>query len=694
MPPIALPPLVKAKLSPPQVDDACLRTDTMELLTKLFRRRVTLLCAPAGYGKTTVALEAIHRLDLRTVWYKLDVLDQDPVVLIASLVEALSRLHPGFGQTIRDRLANAHDVPYPIEQMTAELVAEVTEVVDEDLHIVLDDYHEAADSSALNATLDYLVANLPANIRFIVLSRYEPAFGTGKLRLEGELGVIGVEQLRFGPDEVVEVMARRSGKRMSAVRAEALADLTEGWPASVVLAAMAVPLVGVDALENALADPRLRQDVFSYLAEQVYARETPEVRAFLRRTCCLDHVSADLADRVGAPRRAHRILAHLRANGAFTFATDQDGTYRYHSLFQEFLRQKTVQEDGSDRFHRLQLDTAAALEATGDVEKAVDLCLVANESRRALDVVARAGEKNLDAFRSDTLDSWLERLPEQIKHDEPWARLLEGQLHMRAGRFDEALRHQAAAAERFETTSDRRGLYQALSAQERTLYWQGDTGAAAEACRRALDVADSDEQRVHTLISLGAALQSECRWSDAEEALTEARSLAGGSIPAERARLAGHAIYAAMHTGQYRLAMWLVANDAPLVASEGSPSLQAAYLNVAATAHLYLGEWPSARELIDAARELSAWYGYIFLDAIFDDGEAAAARCIGCQGGIPATPDPAATAPSIADDDDGRTIALAMPARRRGARGRMPRPASGTDGLSKPSGRPCPPTRT
>ena len=93
----------------------------MELLTKLFRRRVTLVCAPAGYGKTTVAARGHPiSLGLHTVWYKLDVLDQDPVDPDRLARRSPLSPPPGFGQTIRDRLANAHDVPYPIEQMTAE----------------------------------------------------------------------------------------------------------------------------------------------------------------------------------------------------------------------------------------------------------------------------------------------------------------------------------------------------------------------------------------------------------------------------------------------------------------------------------------------------------------------------------------------------------------------------------------------
>ena len=219
----------------------------------------------------------------------------------------------------------------------------------------------------------------------------------------------------------------------------------------------------MEALESALSDPRLKQDVFSYLAEQVYSRESEEVRTFLRRTCCLDHVSSDLAKRVGAPRKAHRILAHLLANGAFTFATAEQDTFRYHSLFREFLRQKSVQEDGPESFHRLQLTTADALEAHGDTQRAVDLCLAANEPRLGLAVIARAGALNLDAFRSDTLEAWIDRLPDDIRRHEPWARLVAAEVDMRAGRFDDAVQHIDDALESIcGQGRDRHDLYRAL----------------------------------------------------------------------------------------------------------------------------------------------------------------------------------------------------------------------------------------
>lgn len=646
----AVPPLVKAKLLPPRLSDACLRPSTLASLEESFRRRLTLVCAPAGYGKTTVTLEAVRRLGLRSVWYKLDVLDQDPIALIASLVEALSALHEGFGQTIRDRLANAHDVPYPIEQMAAEFVAEATETIVDDVHLLLDDYHEAADSRSLNVTLDYLVANLPPTMRFVVLSRYEPAFEVGKLKLDGQFGIVGIEELRFGPDEVLEVVSRRTGTSLSPERAAALADLTEGWPASVVLAALTARWVGVEALESALSDPRLKQDVFSYLAEQVYSRESEEVRTFLRRTCCLDHVSSDLARRVGAPRKAHRILAHLLANGAFTFATAELDTFRYHSLFQEFLRQKSVQEDGPESFHRLQLTTADALEAHGDTARAVDLCLAANEPRLGLAVIARAGALDLDAFRSDTLEGWIARWPDEIRRREPWARLVAAEVDMRAGRFDDAVHQVDCAIESIGAQGSRRDLYRALSTKERTLFWKGDTTEAANACRRALEAVETTEQRVHTLISLGAALNAECRWAEATEALDAARDLADGSLPTEQARLAAQRVYAAGNAGSYTTAIKAADDARETWANHGSPSLFAASLTLSSATRLFTADWTGARKDIDDARQLGARYGFVYIQALVDDVDGQILSSIGERERAVLARERAVSAPSIVDD--------------------------------------------
>ena len=110
---------VAAKLARPRIDDVVLRPDTLADFRRATRRRLSLVCAPAGYGKTTVAAAAIERLGLDSVWYKLDVLDHDPVVFLASLTEALRGRFADFGDAIRERLRTTAETPFPIEHMQA-----------------------------------------------------------------------------------------------------------------------------------------------------------------------------------------------------------------------------------------------------------------------------------------------------------------------------------------------------------------------------------------------------------------------------------------------------------------------------------------------------------------------------------------------------------------------------------------------
>ena len=222
--------------------------------------------------------------------------------------------------------------------------------------------------------------------------------------------------------------------------------------------------------------PRLRQDVFSYLAEQVYARETPEVRAFLRRTCCLEHVSVDLATRVGAPRRAHRILAHLQANGVFTFATDQEG----HVPLPRSLPGVPAAEVGPGG-RPGSLPCAATRRRPPpsrppETSRRPSTSASSPTNRGSPWTSSREPARRTSTPSAPTRSSHGSiACPRTSSATSLGRGLVVGQVHMRAGRFDEALRHQTDAAESLrDGPPTAAGLYHALSAQERTLYWQGD----------------------------------------------------------------------------------------------------------------------------------------------------------------------------------------------------------------------------
>ena len=589
------------------MDDVVLRPDTLADFKRATRRRLTLVCAPAGYGKTVVAAAAVERVALRSIWYKLDVLDRDPVVFLASLTEALRQHFGDFGDSIRERLRTSAQTPFPIEHMQAMFVKECEQRIDRDIHIILDDYHEAAESTELNRALDYLLADLPASLRFIVLTRYDPAFSVHKMRLAGDVAAISADTLRFDADQAAAVLAARVGRRPRREHVERLVALAEGWPASIVLAGLALEWLDLDSLELALSDPRLKQDIYSYLAEQVYRHEDESTRAFLKRTCCLENINAELANRLTGKDTAHRYLTHLAANRVFTFATGEEGAYRYHNLFREFLRQRYLQEEGEPAFRRLQHDTGAALEEVGETEMAVELYLNANQPLAALGVIARGGEAELEGLPSERLRSWLNRLPPAASAAEPWARLIRGQLHSRDGDHDDALREIAWAARSFEAAADEWGLYHALSMRECALFWQGDTAEALRACKAALAHAQTNQQKMHTLLSLGSAALDMRRWQGAEAAFAAADAVADFASPSEQIRaraLRGHAAY---YRGDFRAARAALHSPQP---AGTSGALRATMLNTSGLVELGLADYSAALTLLEQARTVAERFGY------------------------------------------------------------------------------------
>jgi LuxR family maltose regulon positive regulatory protein len=571
-----------------------------------------LVCAPAGYGKTTTIVAALQDLQIESIWYKLDVLDHDPVVFVTSLVEAFRRHLPGFGQEILDRLRYAHESPISLEQLAALFVAECGEHVAAETHVVIDDYHEAADSPDLNRALDYLLTNAPANLRFIVLSRYDPAFPTGKMRLADQVSVLGVELLRFDARQAGLVLETRAGLRFAPEDVERLIQLTEGWPASVVLAGLALDWLDLDSLEQALGDPRMKRDIYSYLAEQVYRNEDRETRRFLDRTCCLEHVTEKLANRLVGIDDAHRSLNHLTANRVFTFA-DEPGAYRYHNLFREYLRHNYVHEHGEAALRTLQRESAAALEDSGEVEMAVELLFNANEQPAALEVLARAGESGLDNFRTESLLSWLQRLSRELRSDEPWARLLSSQVHMRAGDLDAALADIEAAVVTCEAAGDEWGLYHALSAKECVLFWKGDLEEAVATCEMALSHASSEAQRLHSFLSMGSASLDRRDWVTARTAFAAARELAQYASAEELAR--AHALRA--HNDYFRGDFRKALSESPTVDwSSMAPTLASSILNTKGLIETGLANYATSLGLFEEAQGIAHRFGLSLSTAI------------------------------------------------------------------------------
>ncbi len=618
---------IEAKYIRPRHDRASLRPDVRGAFAAALTHRLTVVCAPAGYGKTTSTAAVLERFGCRTSWYKLDLLDHDPLAFLAGLVRALQRTCPGFGDALLLELESGPVRDLPAAVLAARFCSECDRLVTEDHHVVLDDYHEAMDSAAMNDVLGYLLENCPATIHFVVLTRYEPAFRLEKLHLGGEVARIPRDLLLFDAGQAADVLYERSGEDHDPAHIRRLLELTEGWPASVVLAGMALSWLDAASLGDALSDPRLRSDVFSYLAEQVLQRQDAEVQQFLLRTCCPEHVTVELAEQLTGASGASRHLHFLARNHIFTFDTDRAGTYRYHNLLRDFLRQRVVQDQGEAAYHVLQLDTAIALEDCGDRPGAIELLLGSNEPGLALEVVARGGEAELERRPSEQLRLWVGQLSPALEAGRAWALVVAGVLGARESRFSGALADLRLAAETLEHEGDREGLYQVLSIMEWAEFWSGDSSASMATCARALEYADTDAQRLHTLLSLLSAALDMRRWDTVATASSRAEALLPRARPEEAARAQALRAHAAFYRGDVRAAHDLIqhCNDPRHTASQ-----RAATLNTRGMIETSLGDYASAAEHLREAAEAAAGFGHALASYMIEDNiaflEASAGR--------------------------------------------------------------------
>ena len=597
---------IEAKHLRPRFDRVSLRPDARDAFAAALARRLTVVCAPAGYGKTTTTAAALEQCGCTAAWYKLDILDHDPLAFLAAMTRAVQRLNPGFGTELLRELESGPVVDIPAELLAARFCSECDQFLTSDHHLVLDDYHEAMDSAALNNVLGYLLENCPATIHFVALTRYEPAFRLEKLRLAGEVSRLPRDLFLFDGGQVAEVLARWSGREHDPAHVRRLLELTEGWPASVVLAGMALTWLDVSSLEEALGDPRLRADVFSYLAEQVFQRQAEDVQLFLLTTCCLEHITAELAELLTGAGGASRHLHFLARNHIFTFDTERAGAYRYHNLLRDFLRQRFVQDEGETAFRALQRHTAAALEECGDRPSAVELLLGANELDLALQVIARGGEAELERRPSEQLRIWVGRLAPSMEAGQPWARIAAGVLDAREGRFGTALANLNLAAEQLQLKADRPGLYEALSITEWAEFWSGDSAASMSTSYRALELASTEAQRLHTLLSLLSAGVDMRRWRAVESASAKVEELLPRAKAEEICRAQALRAHAAFYQGDMRIARQLLEACQD---QEQSVAQQAASLNTLGMIDTALGEYASAARHLEDASRIASGFG-------------------------------------------------------------------------------------
>jgi LuxR family transcriptional regulator, maltose regulon positive regulatory protein len=410
-------PLLETKLHVPRRRRGLIaRPRLSERLSHGAESALTLVSAPAGFGKTTLLAQwlATAPADGRLVaWLSLDQRDNDPALFWTYLVGALKTAGQAVGASALSLLQSRQR---PSEADLATLLNDL-DAISNDVVLVLDDYHviEARD---VQDGMAFLLEHLPPQMHLVIASRADPALPLARLRGRGELVEIRATDLRFTPDEAASYLNQVMGLVLTAADVAALEERTEGWIAALQLAALS--LQGREDMAAFIAgfagDDRY---IVDYLAEEVLQRQPEHVHHFLLQTSILDRLSGPLCDAVTGQEGGKAKLAALERGNLFLAPLDSRRQwYRYHQLFADVLQAHLVDEQPGD-VPDLHLRASAWFEQNGEPAEAIRHALAARDFERAADLVELAIPAMRRTRQEAAMRGWLKALPDEVFRRRP-----------------------------------------------------------------------------------------------------------------------------------------------------------------------------------------------------------------------------------------------------------------------------------
>jgi len=411
-------PLLQTKLYVPRLRRTLVaRPRLSERLSHGAESKLTLISAPAGFGKTTLLAEwlAAASADERsTAWLSLDQADNQPVSFWTYLITALQTAASEVGASALSLLQEPQ--PPPIQTVLTTLLNELG-AAPNDIVLVLDDYH-AIDAPDIQDGMAFLLEHLPQRIHLVIATRADPALPLARLRARGELAEIRAADLRFTPDEAAAYLNGVMGLALTARDVAALEGRTEGWIAALQLAALSMQ--GRDDVAGFIAgfagDDRY---IVDYLIEEVLQRQSEDVRNFLLQTSILGRLSGPLCDVVTGRDGGKAMLEALdRGNLFLVPLDDRREWYRYHHLFADVLLARLLDEQ-PDQVPDLHRRASEWYEQNGELSEAIRHALAGGDFERAADLIEVAIPALRRGRQEVTLRRWLETLPDELIRARP-----------------------------------------------------------------------------------------------------------------------------------------------------------------------------------------------------------------------------------------------------------------------------------
>lgn len=521
-------PLLPTKLFIPRLRTPLVeRLPLIERLDQALGRKLALLCAPGGFGKTALLSQWLSHMGehMRAGWISLAETENDPDTFWLYIAAALDRVSPGLGSDLETAVRSRAGAG---TLWRACVYGAAT--APHDFVLVLDDY-QVITRPEIHQGVGALLEHLPPQMHLVISSRTDPPLSLARLRAADELVELRAQDLRFSADEVRAMLREIRGLSLRPDQLERLGERTEGWPAGLQMAALAMQ--GRPDLDRFIQDfAGSHRFIMDYLGEEVIERQPTQVQRFLLHTAMLERLTGPLCDLVTGESGGQSMLHLLEQENLFiTQLDEQREWYRYHQLFADVLCVRLRQQE-PDLEPVLHLRASHWFESVGQMADSIRHALAAGDTSRAADLVEQAVESTLGQGEMRTVQTWLESLPTDVLLGRPYLALAYAERLVDNGQLEQAgpllERTEALAQTLFAHAESRRSSVQGKVAALRGFgeIMKHNLGAGIDLCETALGLLPEQELHWHGKVTLALAGAHHLRGALAPAAEAYARAAA------------------------------------------------------------------------------------------------------------------------------------------------------------------------
>ena len=531
-------PLLHHKLMPPRLNSNVIRReDLLSRLDQGLSRKLALVTAPTGFGKTTLVSMWIASRDFASAWVTLDQNDNDATRFWTYVVSALRTLNSSIGKTTLSTLMTSQLPSFQI--LLTPLINDLARLNEASV-LVLEDFHFITSKEIVEG-VSFLIQHLPNSLHIVIITRAEPDLPLPLLRVRDELVEIAAVDLRFDQKETQSFLQRAAQIDLSPSSISQLLQKTEGWVAGLRLIALSLHNKGsakdIEKLINSFSG-RDRY-VADYLVEEVFKSQPEPVQSFLLKTCFFNRLTGSLCDAITSVNNSAAVLEQLERDNLFIVQLErrQDQTwYRYNPMFAESIQYLARQRLDEASIQALFEKASSWYEYHGLLDEAVETALTSKLFDRAITLIEKFIEIH-DLREMNTLGRWLENIPQQAILLHPLICFTYAQVilystdrfaHVTAIRIEPFLQ---AAESVWRANEEHESIGQLLSFRGNVQWWQGDFQKAFQYAHQSLDELPEHNVfwRGNSLLIIGYEALQAGRIRDAQDHILEARALLGAA---------------------------------------------------------------------------------------------------------------------------------------------------------------------